>query len=301
MVKYFSLLIAVTLIATGCSNSSSGINNNRISVSIEPLAYFAEAISGKDFEIISIVPKGASAESYEPTPKSMKQVASSSLFIAIGLLENELNIISAIDGSKTSILILADSINLIDSDCTHGKEADSPVADSPVADSPVAHSPVAHTHGADPHFWISTQEARIIARSITASLSKIKPDSSAKYNQNLSILLSKIDSLDSHITATLSGKAKTVIIYHPLLGYLGRQYNISQIAIETDGKEPSVAHIKEIIDIGKKEHIETIFYQSQLNSSTVEAIARELNAKVKEIDPLSRNWLENMYYIVDNI
>lgn len=282
MIRYFFSLLTLIFLTTGCSSGGSGQTNNQISVSIEPLAYFVEAISGKDFEVSIIVPKGASAESYEPTPQSMKQVASSSLFIAIGLLENELNIIAAIDSSKTSVLILSDSINLIDGDCSHTAESD-------------------HHHGADPHFWISTNEARTISRNIAASLSKIKPDSSSKYTKNLASLLSKIDSLDSYIKAKFSGAPKRVIIYHPLLGYLGRQYNISQIAIETDGKEPSVAHIKEIIDMGKKERINTIFYQSQLNSTTVEAIARELNATTKELDPLSGDWLNNMYYIVDNI
>ena len=42
-----------------------------ITVSIEPLRYFTEAIAGDRFDVVSMVPKGSSPETYDPTPAQL--------------------------------------------------------------------------------------------------------------------------------------------------------------------------------------------------------------------------------------
>lgn len=68
------LYILTALLAVGCKNSSVQSHKNNddkpvITVTIEPLRYFTEAIAGDNFSIISMVPKGSSRRRTTP-PRS---------------------------------------------------------------------------------------------------------------------------------------------------------------------------------------------------------------------------------------
>jgi zinc transport system substrate-binding protein len=87
------------------------------------------------------------------------------------------------------------------------------------------------------------------------------------------------------------------MVFHPSLGYFARDYHLNQYSIEYEGKSPSPAHMKKMVDIASKENIKTIFIQSQFETEKAEAIAKEIGAQIEPIDPLSENWLNEMYVI----
>lgn len=66
------LLIIVLLVSCNMGKSGKSQDNEKpvIAVTIEPQRYFTEAIAGDKFDVISIVPKGSSPETYDPTPPS---------------------------------------------------------------------------------------------------------------------------------------------------------------------------------------------------------------------------------------
>jgi zinc transport system substrate-binding protein len=85
------------------------------------------------------------------------------------------------------------------------------------------------------------------------------------------------------------------MIFHPALGYFAHDYHLIQYPIEFDGKSPSTAHMKKMVDIARKEKINTVFIQSQFETSKAETIAKEIGATVIPIDNLAENWLSEMY------
>jgi zinc transport system substrate-binding protein len=91
------------------------------------------------------------------------------------------------------------------------------------------------------------------------------------------------------------------MIYHPALAYFAADYHLEQYTVELEGKSPSPAQMKRIIDFARAENIRTIFIQSQFETARAEAIAREIEAKVEAIDPLAYNWLEEMYSLGDKL
>jgi len=91
------------------------------------------------------------------------------------------------------------------------------------------------------------------------------------------------------------------MIYHPALGYFARDYHLKQYSIEYDGKTPSTAHMKRMVDIARKEKINTVFIQAQFETTKAETIAKEIGAKVVPIDNLGENWLSDMYYIAQKM
>ena len=93
-------------------------------------------------------------------------------------------------------------------------------------------------------------------------------------------------------------KDKAFVIYHPALSYLARDYQLTQIAIENEGKEPSAKHLARIIEQARAKGIKHILYQSEFPASSVEIICKDIDATAVEINPLDENILDNIRHIV---
>lgn len=78
------------------------------------------------------------------------------------------------------------------------------------------------------------------------------------------------------------------MIYHPALSYFARDYGLHQISIEEGGKEPSPAHLKELIDLCKAEDVRVIFVQPEFDKRNAETIAQQTGTKVVPINPQLR-------------
>ena len=95
---------------------------------------------------------------------------------------------------------------------------------------------------------------------------------------------------------------KYFMIYHPSLGYFLKNYNIKEISIEYQGKEPSAKQIKEIIIEAKKHNVSTILVQPQFAKQSIEAISKEIsNSKIIEFNADEENVFENLRKLVDNL
>ena len=70
-----------------------------------------------------------------------------------------------------------------------------------------------------------------------------------------------------------------------------------QISIEKGGKEPSPAHLKELIDTCKAENVHVIFVQPEFDRRNAEIIAEQTNTRIVPINPLSYNWVEEMLVV----
>jgi len=87
------------------------------------------------------------------------------------------------------------------------------------------------------------------------------------------------------------------MVFHPAWSYFARDYGLIQIPIEIEGKEPSPADMKKIIDIARKEDIHIIFVQSQFDTHSAQTVVNEINGQVLQIDPLAEDWLNNLRHI----
>ena len=118
--------------------------------------------------------------------------------------------------------------------------------------------------------------------------------------KNLSSLKIVIDELDKDFK-TLSEQLenKKFIIFHPALTYLARDYGLVQIPMEFEGKEPSAAHMKGLIDLAKAEKISKVFIQKEFDMETARQITQDLNAQLIQIDPLAEDWEAQMRELLE--
>jgi zinc transport system substrate-binding protein len=91
------------------------------------------------------------------------------------------------------------------------------------------------------------------------------------------------------------------MVFHPSWAYFARDYNLEQIPIEIEGKEPSVAEMAALMKTAKTQNIRVIFVQPQTSKRSAETIAKQIGAKVRILDPLAGNWMENIRAVVETL
>ncbi len=276
-------IILITVLLASCGGQDRKENERIITVSIAPFKYFVEAIAGNDFSVNVMVPAGADPHVYEPVPEQINKLRNSSGYISNGYLGFEMNWLERFYETNKTMkkLCLGDNIDPIVSEHQHEGE---------------------HVEGADPHYWVSPVSAKIMAESVKNFLILLNPAQGQKYEENYSIFLTKIDELDKQSREKFSSlKRRSFMIYHPNFAYIARDYNLEEIPVEFEGKEPNPSRLREMIDHARLDSVKIIFLQREYDPKNANAIAKEIGAEVKIVDPLSEEWLSSTTYILDEI
>ena len=258
-----------------------------VSVSILPQKYFVDQISGNLLQVNVLVPPGSSPHNYEILPSQMQDLAHSKAWLQIGLLSFETAL-------KEKLASVNEHVKMVN--CS---ESINPIAGTHEEDHEHEH---AHLEAFDPHIWLSPAESKVIAQNTLMGLKAAFPDHSEKFDANYSKFTARIDSLSDLIDHQLKNlHSRQILIFHPALAYYARQFNLQQIALEMDGKEPSPRHMKEIVDQAHQENIHVIFIQKEFDPAFAQQLAKEINGKVVIIDPLDYNWEKQLLDITNKI
>ena len=280
-----------------CGNSRPSGEKPTITVSIAPYEYFVDAIAGDNFTVNVMVPPGASPHNYEPYPEQIKKLQQSVAYIANGYLDFELVWMDRFYGMNPDMveLTLADYMELIESNHAHPEGEHGEKAQVGEDHGEEEEDAV----GVDAHFWLSPKRGLIIASEIKDFLCELDPPNSGLYQENFTELAQSIVKLDLKADSLFgAAQKKTIIIYHPNLAYLAKDYGINELAIEEGGKEPSPAHLKELVDLARSEGIKSVFIQKEYDKRYAETIAGDIGAGVVVVDPLSANWLASTDSII---
>jgi zinc transport system substrate-binding protein len=155
--------------------------------------------------------------------------------------------------------------------------------------------------GNDPHVWVSPKNAKIMVENIYTKLVEIDPENKDYYQKNRDEYLNKLDELDKNTTKILSNqKNRNIMVYHPSWAYFCRDYDLKQIPIESQGKEPTPQGIASLIDQARRDNIRVIFVSPQFSSSNAQVIAREIGGRVVVVNPLSNNYIKNMKTVAES-
>jgi len=275
---YNILALAAILLLSGACRERTAAPKRTIYVTIAPLTEIVAGITGDDFEIATLVPAGASPETFEPTPRQIMALTDAQAVFSVGLIDFETAIASRLDGTA-DIVDLSRGIDLIAGSCTHR----------------------GHAHGTDPHVWTSPRGLLTMASNAYEAVRGMYPDS-AKYEKNYLALRRRIEELDRECAeACAASPHRSFVIFHPALTYFARDYGIEQIAVEHEGKEPTARRLGRIVDRARSEGLRRVFYQSQFPKSTVEAIAGDIGAECVAIDPLAPDAIDNIRRITNLI
>lgn len=247
-------------------------------VSVAPHKYFVKAIAGDTVEVMQIVPNSASPHTYEPTPSQILKASKAKAWFRVGEGFEK----KAIETLK----IHNPQFNAVDLR----------------KNLPLIPTPHAHTHGkccsgdgADLHIWLSLRMAEIEAKTIAETLENLVPENRALYEANLKTFIEKLHDLDAKITRLFQNdKGKTFLVTHPAYAYFCRDYDLRQLSIEFEGKEPTPQAMNTMLEKAKSLKIRTVFTQAQYSTKGAKLIAELLHASTVELDPYAEDYLANM-------
>lgn len=286
-------VLVIFMSLCGCTTQSketvSSTSPLTVACTIPPQEEFIRAVAGDyDVSVLVMVPPGASPHTFEPTPSQIAGLESADLYIAVGSgIEFENRWISRIQKLYPELLIVnASKTIMISSLSGHDHEGTLPASDE----------------SADPHVWLSLSNAAIIVNETCNAMIMKKPDMRDTFLANKDLYIYKLTDLDHLIHESLLHlQPRTVLVYHPAFGYFCREYNLTQMAVEENGREPSARKLAELITKAKNEGIKFVFTEPELSTRQAETLARELNGTMVLISPLAANYLENMQNIAQKI
>ncbi len=269
-----ALVLAVVLLvsAISCGQKEEASEKIGVVVSIVPLADFVKNVGGEKVDVSLMVLPGKSPHTYEPTRSQLQAVSEAEMYVKAGSgVEFEITYMDDIISYNTDMLIV---------DCLKGIEL----------------------MGTDPHIWNSPVNAKTIVENICEGLIQVDPDNADFYTQNKNDYLKELDILDGYIHYKLDVFTnRTFIIYHPAFGYFADEYNLTQLAVEHEGKEPTPKVILDCIDMAKEYNLQYLFVAPQFATEYCETIASEIGGQTAPMNPLPDNYIANMGRIADSL
>jgi len=239
------------------------------------LKSIAEFIGGDKVKVDSICKGYQDPHFVEAKPSFMMKAKKADLFIRVGL-ELEIGYEQLIiDGSRNPKIRIGQLGHL---DAAEGV----PLLEVPTTTKVDRSMGDIHPMG-NPHYWVDPLNAKIIASNIANRLSKISPENSDYFKENLLKFNRKIDEKLTEWEKKLAPfKGEKIAIYHRSWSYFANRFNLV-IACELEPKPgipPSPGHLKEVIDIIKRENVKIILMEVFYDEKPAYFVAEQTGAKV---------------------
>jgi zinc transport system substrate-binding protein len=235
-------------------------------------------VGGDRVAVTVLVPPGADPHTYEPNAGQMVSLSESRIYFRLGegLLPFEDRFLSGLRNMNRNMTFVdtSDGIEFIQ----EGGGSSHPGG-----------------YGKDPHIWLSVRNAEIMVSHISDALSAADPEHAAEYSHNRDAYLDRLTVLDGNITRQLSGlEPREFLTVHDAWGYFARDYNLTQLAINANDKEPGAQAIQEIIGRAREDGIKTVFIEPEFSPRSADVIAQAIGGRVVRIDPLASDYSDNM-------
>ncbi len=254
-------------------------------VSILPQKYFVNQIGGDKVGVEVMVTPGSSPVTYEPKPSQMTVLSKADLYFSISAPFEKRWLSRFQDAAQNTDFVAMDK----------------DIQKHPVA----AHDHEEHdTHGhhnhdkkknLDPHIWLSPTLAKTIAAHIKDALVEADKTNAAFYENNYKRFLQKVEALDTKIKNLLQNRnSDKFIVFHPSWGYFARDYGLTQVPVEIEGKAPKQKDLIQLIDFAKDHGIKAVFVAPEFSQKSAQTIAKSIGGKTITVSPLSPEWEQNL-------
>ncbi len=287
------LVLVLTASAISCGQKGEASEKVGVVVSILPLADFVGNVGGERIEVTVMVPPGASPHTYEPTPSQVAALARAKMYAKVGSgIEFELVWMDKLVAMNEEMLVVDCSrgvqlLEMVREDTREGKEAERESD---------------HRGVMDPHIWLSPRNAKIMVQNVYDGLVQVDLSNKAYYEQNRDTYLQKLTKLAQDIRDGLSRVTnRKFMVYHPAFGYFAKEYNLTMLPIEAEGKEPTAAGMAHLIEQAKEHNVKVVFASPQFNPQSAEAIAKAIGGRVVFIDSLARDYITNMRMLLHEL
>ncbi|MEW6378340.1 MAG: metal ABC transporter substrate-binding protein [bacterium] len=250
----------------------------RVVTSLFPLQEMARAVGGDRASVDLLLPPGAEPHAWEPKPGDIATLTRADIFIYLGAgMEPWVHdLLKGINRPSLKVIEASHGLSVIDSDHEEETEAGEGKKD--------------HHHGPmDPHLWLDFSYDQIMVSQIARAFSEHDPAGAAVYSQNAAQYQKKLAELDRKYQKGLHNcsSRKIIIGGHSAFAYLAKRYHLEQITLYgiSPDAEPSPKKLAETVDLARKLHIKTIFFEELISDRMARVLAQEVGAATLTLNP----------------
>ncbi|HWO96983.1 MAG TPA: zinc ABC transporter substrate-binding protein [Bacillus sp. (in: firmicutes)] len=288
-----ALSLAFTSFLAACGSESTSGNDNsevkddalQIYTTIYPLQDFAAKIGGEHVNVESILPPGVDAHTFEPTPKTMVNLAKADAFIysgagVEGFVEAAKDTLKSED---VKLVEAAHGIELAHHD-EHGTEEthDEHATEENHDEHATEENHDEHDHGdVDPHIWLDPVLAIELAENIKTELTELKPEAKEDFEKNFETLKSDLETLDKEFAQVIeSAPKKEILVAHAAYGYWEERYGIHQLSVSglSPTNEPSQKELQDLVSTAKEHDIKYVIFEQNAAPKIAELVKSEIGA-----------------------
>lgn len=229
----------------------------KVVASFSVIADMVREVGGPWVEVHSLVPPGADAHVFSPTPVDAQRLAQADLFVVNGLgYEGWIDRLVKTTGYRGPVVVLSQGIQ-----------------------------PRRVGGQADPHAWHSLAHARSYADTLRAALSSARPAQASAFAARAGDFQARLARLERDATArfaALPAQRRQVITGHDAFGYLAQAYGLRFIAprgLSSDA-EPSAGAIAQLVRQIRELGGATLLAETVGDPRLLQRIARESGARV---------------------
>jgi zinc transport system substrate-binding protein len=262
--------LALILMA-GCTEQGNTTESRRlvVAVTIPPQEEMVRAVAGDRVDVLVLVPPGSDPHTYEPSPQQLEQASRASLYLTLG-----------------SVLPVEDTLS---------RRLPSLNPGLVVVDTSAGVEFLGEGASRDPHIWLSPGNAVIMVGHIKDALIMADPSNETAYRAGAGDYIRQIEDLNHTISGSFAGKEnRTVMVSHPAWAYFARDYNLTIISIEEEGKEPTPGELAALVERSRESGVTVIFADALEPRRNAEVIAAEIGATVETVNPLAPDYLANL-------
>ena len=251
----FVFLVFVVPFVAGCgSGLPRGAGKEQVVAAFYPLAFAAERVGDGKVSVTNLTPPGLEPHDIELTPREVGRVQSADvvLYLSHGF---QPAVEQALKGA-------------------HGEQVDALEAVS-------LRGGVGDESGkTDPHVWLDPVLFAGVVRRIGEALGERRRGDG---------LAEQVMNLDREYRVGLAHCARRdFVTSHAAFGYLAARYHLHQIPITgiDPEAEPSARELANLTELIRREHINTVFFETLVSPKIAQTLARETGADTAVLDPI---------------
>ncbi|MEK9660002.1 MAG: zinc ABC transporter substrate-binding protein [Chloroflexota bacterium] len=248
-------LLALALAACGGATAPAA-GTLAVAASIYPAAYLAERVGGDAVMVTRLVPDGAEAHDYEPSPSDLRALAGASLLVLNGL-----GLEPWVERAQASL----------------------------GADAPVSVTLAGDAASDDSHVWLDPLTVQAMTERLRVAFAAAAPEHADAFAANAAALVADLDVLHAEFTGGLAScRLRVFVTSHAAYGHLAARYGLEQQAIAglTPEAEPSPARLAELTDMMREQGIGLVLVEPLHEGGAADVLAAEVGASLRAVHPL---------------
>jgi len=277
------LLLGLLSSCGGSTPSADSPASLRVFVGVLPHKFLVDRVGGTRVSSEALVQPGQDPHTFEPTPRQVASLAGSTIYFRSGLAFEDA-LIARMRSSFPALRIVDTQEGITLARVDEEEDGES------------------HGEGLDPHVWMDPLLAKRQALTIRDALEAADPAGKATYEEGYLRLASDLDALHGELGEALAPlRGRELLVFHPAFGYFARAYGLTQVAVETAGKEPSARELARLIDRCRSSGARVVFVQPQFSQAGARSVADAIGGVVEPLDDLAYDYTANLRSVASRV